>query len=167
MGNRSGASHQQRSRKVLEVADGALHANAVEVVVEKSQNGEAERNLRHAGWRIDARDEADDEADEIVQQDEETDAGDKGLEALVVVADDLLGQVADAFVDHLGELLRGIGFFHGERKPHDEEECDEEAGDEKLERERAVDGSRLFGGLRGAETDGLIELDLDAAEERG
>ena len=150
---------------MLEVADGALHAKAVVVVVEKCEDREAQRNEGLRCRRFNAGDKADDEADEIIQQDEKTDAGDKGLEAHVVVADDLLGQVADTFVDHLGDLLRRFGFFHRERKTHDKEECDEETGDQKLERERAVDGGRCLVGVRGAETNELVELDLDATEE--
>src|ERR1035441_6754226 len=116
---------------MLEIADGALHAKAVEVVIEKSEDGDAQWNKGLRRRRFDTGDETDDEADEIIQQDEKTDAGDKGLEALVVVPDDLLGQVTDTFVDHLGKLLGGIGFFYRKRKAYDEEKCDEETGDEK------------------------------------
>ena len=61
--------------------------------------------------------DAGNEADQIVEQDEQEDAGYVGLEALVAVADDLLGLVADDLVNHLGDLLRRVGLLDrkGER----------------------------------------------------
>ena len=166
MGNRSGDEPPERARELLEVADGAVHADALVVVVDKSENGETERNFRHAGRRFDTGDEADNEPDEIVQQDEQADAGDKGLKSLVVVTDDLLAQVADAFMDHFGELLGGVGMLHRQGEADDQEEEDEAAGDQHFQRERAVDRGCLLSGIRGAHADGLIHPDLGASQQQ-
>ena len=82
-----------------------------------------------AGWLvgvIDAREPK--QTDQIVEHDEEADAGDERLESLVAVADHLFRLAADELVDHLGDLLRRIGILHREREAHDEEENDEAAG---------------------------------------
>ena len=72
---------------------------------------------------------------EIVEQDEEEDAGDVGLKALIAVADDLLGLTADELVDHLGDLLRRVGLLHRERQPHKHEKGDEAGGNQQFQRE--------------------------------
>jgi hypothetical protein len=68
-----------------------------------------------AGGRIDARNQS----QQIVQHHKEQDAGDEGLEALVAVADDLVGLAAGELVHHLRDLLRRIGLLHRQRQPHE------------------------------------------------
>ncbi len=87
------------------------------------------------------------QAQQVVEQHEEKDAGDEGLEALVAVADDLLGLAAGELVDHLGDLLRRIGLLHRQRQPHQDEKSDEAASDQQFQRKRVVDGSGGIGGM--------------------
>ncbi len=73
-----------------------------------------------AGRRVDARNHAQ-QAEQIVQQDEEQDAGDEGLEALIAVTDHLTPPGAGELVNHLGDLLRRVGILDRKRQPHDDE----------------------------------------------
>ena len=107
-----------------------------------------ERNHRHAGGRFDAGDEADNEPDQIVQQDEEPDAGDEGLEALVAVADDLFARSPTPSWIISAICWAGLGFSTDKREADNEEEEDEDAGDQHLQREGAVDCGCLLGGVR-------------------
>jgi len=59
-----------------------MRANPVEVVVEESKYGKAERDRGLAGRRG----QMGDEAEKVVQDDEEKDTGDIGLELLIAMA---------------------------------------------------------------------------------
>jgi hypothetical protein len=148
-----------RTGKLLEVADWPLFAHAMEVVIDERKHGDAERNRGLAGGRDQDWKE---QADEIVEQDEEADAGDEGLEALIAGADDLVALDARELVDHLGDLLRRVRLFDGQREAHDDEERDEQQRDGKLESEGVVKGRARNGGMI---ADGLEDLRGDSAKD--
>ena len=61
------------------------------------------------------------QAQQVVDEDEQKDAGYERLEALVAVADDLVRGAAGELVDHFGDLLRGVGLLDRQRQAHDQE----------------------------------------------
>jgi len=75
------------------------------------------------------------------------------------VADDLVAQVANRFVDHLRNLLPGVGLLHRKRQAHDEKERDKKARNEHFPRQCAVHQRGLLSCFRRFDADRFIKLD--------
>ena len=75
--------------------------------------------------------------EQIVEQNEQEDAGDVRLEALVAVPDHLLGLVADDLMNHLGDMLHRPRLLDRQRKPHQNEKRNESGRNQQLQREGA------------------------------
>ena len=147
-----------RPGKMLHVADESLLLEPVKVVVDKG----AERDTQGHDGRAGRRHDAGDEAEQVVEDHEQEDAGDEGLKSLVAVADDLLAVAAGELMDHLGDLLRGIGILDRQGEPNQEEEEDQASGDRQLQGVGVVDGKLGVGGM---DADRVQQREHERAEE--
>ena len=67
------------------------------------------------------------------------------------MADDLLRLPADKFVDHLGDLLRRVGFSTERVSAHQNEEGNDASRDQQFQREGLIDPDGLFAAATGVE----------------
>ena len=93
---------------MFEVTDRPLHPHAVKVVVEKCEDRNAQRDRGHACRRRDAGDQA----EQIIQQDEEADAGNECLKSLVSMPNHGFSLAAYELVDHFCHMLRRPGILN-------------------------------------------------------
>ncbi len=98
----------------------------------------------------------------LFDQHKEEDAGDEGLEALVAVADDLLGLAADELVDHLGNLLRRVGLLHRQAQAHERKKT---MRPQTTSSSSAKVSLMAVAGMGRMNTDGLENRGHGAAEE--
>src|SRR5580692_3341556 len=146
---------------MFQIADRPLRLHAIVVVVEECRERESQRHLNHRRWRLEARNQS----NQIIQQNENTNAGDVRLERLVMVTNDLLSLSADKFVDHFSQLLRGIWLLYRERHPDKDEKCNHQGGDQEFHCKRAVDRRGIGNSLRIAGSQRLKKPDLYALQK--
>ncbi len=121
----------------------ALLPDAVQVVVEESHNGAAERHSRaHRGrfkrWN---------QPDQVHQQDKEKQRGQKRRELFTVVSNDLFTLVGDELMQGLREMLAAARLLHGEPRAYPEKNDEQDSDHQDLHGYRVVDGGRGVSGM--------------------
>src|SRR5208283_4505260 len=139
-------NHQRREGwhgpgEVLQVANTSVF-ESLSLVVHKGADRAAQGNDGHGGWRLEARNHA----DQIAEQNEKEERGQKWCVTLTVVADDLVALALDESFDALESVLKSSGTIHGEPRTDQKEHNEKERKDENFHRERVRNRSRwMFG----------------------
>ena len=143
----------------MKIADRPLGADAVVVVIEKSQHCQAERNEGLGGGRLEARQQT----DAVTERDEDEQHRDEGYMRLIAVADNRVALRVAELQEHLRNALHRIGALDVEGEPHHDEEREQHEGNHQLQGKNVGDGRA--GGLR-MNANGRQQGGQRAAEER-
>src|SRR5271165_2619358 len=155
-------NHQRRKGwhgpgEVLQVANSSVF-EPLSLVVHKGTDRAAQGNDGHGGWRLEARNHA----DQVAEQNEKEQGRQKRRVALAVVADDLFALALDESFDALESMLQSSGTIHGEPRTDQKEHNEKEREDENFHRERVRNRSRW---MFGREVHGLQQRRDGACEQ--
>ena len=131
-----------RPHKLLNIADSVL-ANSMEVVIEKAQQCDPQRNCGHRGGRK----QAWNQAQQVRKQNKHQHAGGEHDIALSMRPDDRIRLVGDETMQHLRDLLDSPRLFHIERDAHQDEKDEKQPQHQDLHSEGLGDGRLRIVGL--------------------
>src|SRR6266567_1844880 len=141
LGNQRHAFHG-RSEKVQQIFRSGMF-ETLGVVVEKSADGAAQGHNGNAGRRLKPRDQS----NQVADQDEDEDDGEKRGVGFAVMADNFAALAEDKALKPLERMLQASGRFDRQARSHHEEERQQEREDEQLHRERIGDRRMRILGL--------------------
>src|SRR5262249_18793027 len=131
--------------EVLQIADGSLLLDPLNVVVEKRDDRATQRDLDGAGRRFERRNQP----DQIASQYEQKQRAEKRCEPLAVLTDDLAALVGNEVVHELSEVLQAARLVHGQARANHQEKQQENADHQDFHRYVIADRGGRIGRVKG------------------
>src|SRR5215813_7637137 len=132
-------------REVLQIADGPLLLDALNVVVEKRDERATQRYLDGAGRRFERRNQP----DQIAEQNKQKQRAEEWCEPLAVLTDDLAALIGDEVVHELSEVPQAARLVHGEAAANHQEKQQENADHQDFHRHVIADRGGRIGRVKG------------------